>query len=289
MLDILLIEDNPADVLLFEEYIDASDLAGSRIVAVTSLQEATHQLQATPFDIIILDLSLPDNWGQDTLCRAQEAFTGFPVIILSGTEDLALAKVSVHGGIQDYLVKGCINAMLLARSINYAIERNTLMTQKAAVEQHLVERNHYLEIANRRLEQFAYTVSHTLRAPLARILGLTQIIRYEPLNEEACQLVTLIDQSAQTLDGSIRDLMDLLIIQKDADQRVDSIDVKALLSLIKAWGGRIEVDSNVDTGTTFRIYLHNQSSTVFQPETINPREPASLSVPTLYETADRAG
>ena len=230
MLDILLIEDNPADALLFETYIDGSDLARSRITAVTSLREATEQIRNKPFDIIMLDLSLPDGRGKDTLRRAQEAFVGFPVIILSGTDDLALAKTSVQEGIQDYLVKGYIDETLLARSINYAIERNKLMNEKTAVERNLVERNHYLEIANRRLEQFAYTVSHHLRAPLARILGLTQIIRHEPLNDESEQLVTLIEQSAEGLDGSIRDLMDLLVAQRNASQHVNTIDVRELVT-----------------------------------------------------------
>ena len=230
MLDILLIEDNPADVLLFETYIDGSDLVHSQITAVASLQEATEQVQVRSFDIIILDLSLPDGRGKETLHSALEAFGGFPVIILSGTDDLALAKASVKGGVQDYLVKGHIDEILLARSINYAIERNKLMNEKALVERNLVERNHYLEIVNRRLEQFAYTVSHNLRAPLARILGLTQIIRHEPLNDESEKLVTLIDHSARGLDGSIRDLMDLLVAQKKVNQYVDTINTEELFS-----------------------------------------------------------
>ena len=232
MLDILLIEDNPADILLFEEYIDNSDLSGSRITAVGSLKEAMHEVQTTLFDVVILDLLLPESRGKETLRRAQEIFTGFPVIVLSGTDDLALAKISVHEGMQDYLVKGFINEMLLERAINYAIERNKLMNEKAAVEQHLVERNHYLEIANRRLEQFAYTVSHNLRAPLARILGLTQIIRYEPLNEEATNMVTLMENSARGLDSSIKDVMDLLVVQKNANRQVDTINVKELFESI---------------------------------------------------------
>ena len=241
MLDILLIEDNPADVLLFEEYIDSSDLAHSRITAVASLREAVDQIQRTSFDVIMLDLSLPDGRGKDTLRRAQEMFVGFPVIILSGTDDLALAKTSVHEGVQDYLVKGYINETLLARSINYAIERNKLMNEKAAVERNLVERNHYLEIANRRLEQFAYTVSHNLRAPLARILGLSQVIRYEPLNGEGNRLVSLIEQSAHGLDRSIRDLMELLVIQGSASECVDTVDISKLFAdVLKSLSVQIE-------------------------------------------------
>ena len=228
MLDILLIEDNPVDVFLFETYIDDSDLVGSRITSVGSLQDAISQIKAMSFDIVMLDLSLPDGRGKETLRRAKKAFTSLPVIVLSGIDDVELAKTSVHEGIQDYLVKGSINAVLLARAINHAIERNELLNEKAAIERHLVERNRYLEIANRRLEDFAYTVSHNLRAPLARILGLCQIIRYESLEDQAEKMVDLIDQSARGLDCSIKDLMELLIVQKHAKDPIDVVNVEGL-------------------------------------------------------------
>lgn len=232
MLDILLIEDNPADVLLFEEYIDHSDLAGSRITVAMDLKEAIGKVQEHPFDVVVLDLSLPDGRGKDTFRGAQKVFAGFPVIILSGTDDLNFAKASVQGGIQDYLVKGSLDGSMLARSINYAIERNKLMNEKATMERHLIERNHYLEIVNRRLEQFAYTVSHNLRAPLARILGLTQVIRYETLDGEASTIVELIEQASQDLDDSVRGLTDLLIVQNQASRGVGTIDMEQLFASI---------------------------------------------------------
>ena len=232
MIDILLIEDNPADVLLCEAYVDGSDLVGSSVTAVGTMREAEQQVAAHAFDVVLLDLSLPDCQRQETLRRAKQAFAGLPVVVLSGTGDLQLAKASVQEGIQDYLVKDHLNEWSLARSVNYAIERNKLINDKAAAERNLVERNHYLEIANRRLEQFAYTVSHNLRAPLARILGLSQVIRHQPLDPEASDLVNLIEESAQGLDGTIRDLMQLLVIQKDINQNMTHIDVAQLLNQV---------------------------------------------------------
>lgn len=230
MLDILLIEDNPVDVLLFEQYIDNSELSGARITAAVDLKEAILEIQQQRFDVIILDLSLPDGRGKDTLHYAQKVFAGFPVIVLSGTDDLALAKASVQSGIQDYLVKGSIDETLLGRAINYAIERNKLMSEKTAAEHHLIERNHYLEIVNRQLEQFAHAVSHQLRAPLARLLGLTQVIRYESLGDEASALVELIEQASQDLDSCLKDFNEMLVEQQTIDRRVVPINMHHLFA-----------------------------------------------------------
>ncbi len=250
MINILLIEDNPADVMLFEEYVDGSELTGSAVVAVGTMRQAAQLVREQTFDVVVLDLSLPDCQREQTIIRAKSIFAKLPVVVLSGTNDLALAKTSVKEGIQDYLIKDSLDELSLARSINYAVERKRLINEKAAVEKNLVERNHYLEIANRRLEQFAYTVSHNLRAPLARILGLAQVVRHHPLGKEVSKLVTLIEQSANGLDASIRDLMDLLVVQKDMSKSATVVNIDHLLrsvtesldTQIKAANAKITTD-----------------------------------------------
>ena len=230
MINILLIEDNPADVLLFREYLSDTSLAGSVITHARTMEEATQISAQEPYDVVMLDLFLPDCQGEQTVQRARQHFGQLPIVILSGTDDQEFAQAAVKNGVQDYVLKERLGNTALDRVICYAIERNKLMNEKALVERHLQERNHRLEIANRRLEQFAYAVSHNLRAPLSRILGLTQIIGYQQDMEEVHMMTDLIDKAAKGLDSSLRDLMELLVVQQDINKTVSRVDVSQVFA-----------------------------------------------------------
>ena len=73
---------------------------------------------------MLLDLSLPDSQGLDTLVRLHEAAKDVPIVVLTGTEDETLGVQLIQAGAQDYLIKGQVSGPLLTRSLRYAIERN---------------------------------------------------------------------------------------------------------------------------------------------------------------------
>ena len=120
---VLLVEDSPADALLVKKFFAKIQTDRFKLVEAEFLQECLDYLRKEHFDVILLDLSLPDSWGLDSLKEIQQIAATIPIIVLTGTQDRANALAALRQGAQDYLLKGSISADLLAKSINYAIER----------------------------------------------------------------------------------------------------------------------------------------------------------------------
>ena len=214
-LKILLVEDNPADADLLQEILNEADETQWSLVHVERLSEALHTLNENYFDVILLDLSLPDKQGLGTIAQTHEAAPDLPIVVLTGLNDKAIALEALRQGAQDYLVKGKIDSDLLVRAIRHAIERaQTLKRLRQSEEQlqrlnedleqrveeqtdELRQKNQYLqrEIAERqRLEEelrhalakekelsdlksnIISVVSHEYRTPLATILSSAELL-----------------------------------------------------------------------------------------------------------------
>ena len=121
---ILLVEDDPDDVwvmrnLLGDRWDEPFDL-----VQVELLSAAIERCGEDRFDVVLLDLSLPDSRGLETFFAMHAHAGDVPIVVLSGYSDEASAVKAVQAGAEDYLVKGQVNDRMLARSIRYAIERS---------------------------------------------------------------------------------------------------------------------------------------------------------------------
>ncbi len=123
---VLLVEDNPADARLVSELLKEAKGVKFHVDNVDRLSLAIETLSREPFDIVLLDLSLPDSAGLDTFTMIHRHFPQLPVIVSTGLRDEELAIKAVREGAQDYLVKGEAGSSLLARAIRYAIERRRL-------------------------------------------------------------------------------------------------------------------------------------------------------------------
>jgi two-component system sensor histidine kinase UhpB len=122
--DLLVIEDNPADMFLLVKMLKASSLPIEAIHSVDSLSQAFHLLAQYPnIRAVLLDLSLPDSFGLDTYIALRNIAPHLPAIILTGYADTSMALEALKEGAQDYLVKGQFEKELLFRSIQYSIER----------------------------------------------------------------------------------------------------------------------------------------------------------------------
>lgn len=121
------------------------------LVQAERLDEAIRHLQTQNFDVVISDLTLPDSQGLETFQRLHEAAGQVPLLVLSGTDDEALAVSAVREGAQDYLVKGRVDAHGLHRAISYAIERQRVEAALQASEKHY---KHLLES----ITDYSYTV-----------------------------------------------------------------------------------------------------------------------------------
>lgn len=121
-LQILLIEDNPADAALVEHYLNDAAIRYDLLKA-TSLYDGINTCQNKQVDIVLLDLTLPDSQGFKTLTTFLEKVKQHPVILMTGVNNEIIGNQAVKAGAQDYLVKGQFDGRLLGRAIRYALQR----------------------------------------------------------------------------------------------------------------------------------------------------------------------
>lgn len=119
----LLVEDNPGDARLLQELISELRSIRIRLRHASRLKEALEILGQAPVDVVLLDLSLPDAHGVDTVAQTNAAAANIAIVVLTGLDDETTAIRAMHEGAQDYLVKGQVDSNLLGRAIRYAMER----------------------------------------------------------------------------------------------------------------------------------------------------------------------
>jgi PAS domain S-box-containing protein len=122
-LKILMIEDNPGDIVLLKEILRETGCDLSKLVSVSYLSEGLRRLSTESFDAILLDLSLPDSQGLETLTRTYQCAPEIPIIVLTSLDDEETAVESAQAGAEDYLIKGKIGPSSLGRTLRYAVGR----------------------------------------------------------------------------------------------------------------------------------------------------------------------
>ena len=129
VLRILLIEDSAEDAQLVLEMLD--DRGYDYVLKRTDrLSSGLRLLEEEFFNVVLLDLGLPDSAGFDALTQIRNQAPPLPIIILTGLSDEALAVKAISLGAQDYLVKGNFATDALYRSISHSIERQRLETER---------------------------------------------------------------------------------------------------------------------------------------------------------------
>jgi len=124
---VLLIEDEPSDAHLISSTLGADRSMKFDVTRATTLAEARALLHdGPPHDVLLLDLSLPDSSGLETVHACRQAAGPLPILILADHDDMELALSTLDFGAQDYLVKGCVDTESLTRAIRYAISRARL-------------------------------------------------------------------------------------------------------------------------------------------------------------------
>ena len=128
MIRVMLVEDNPGDALILSEML--REIYGNQfeLINFKQLNDGLNHLKED-FDIILLDLNLPDSHGIITFQTMKKNAPDLPIIILTGLNDEDLAINIVSEGAQDYLVKGQIDKQHLSKSIKYSIERKNIENQ----------------------------------------------------------------------------------------------------------------------------------------------------------------
>jgi len=215
-LRILLVEDNPGDARLFEHHLTAESgetFPAATATHVETLAAAMSALEADPYDLVLLDLGLPDSTGLDTLDCYNEEFDALadvepiPVVVLTGLKDDAAAVEAIERGAQDYLVKDNVDSNVLHRTIRYALERHHQQQE--------------LRRQNERLERFASVVSHDLRNPLAVAMGRVEMI------EDNDEHVSTIADNLDRMEAIIDDVLTLAREGRSVDE-TEAVDLAVL-------------------------------------------------------------
>jgi PAS domain S-box-containing protein len=120
---ILTVEDNPSDLFLLEHMLRSSGLEIRQLYSTDTIAEAYRLLREREVHLVLLDLSLPDSWGIHSYMQLQAVVQKIPVIILTGLSDTRVALEAIKEGAQDYLVKSDLTEGLLAKTIQYSLER----------------------------------------------------------------------------------------------------------------------------------------------------------------------
>jgi two-component system cell cycle response regulator len=123
-IEVLVVEDDPEFSSMLEAILSEATSGEFNPVLVATLEETLVWLQKKDFDVILLDLFLPDCQGQQTFRKIIELVPDVPIVVVTGMDDKSQAIQSVREGAQDYLVKGDLDVNQLIRSLLYAIERH---------------------------------------------------------------------------------------------------------------------------------------------------------------------
>lgn len=255
---ILLVEDSPSDAALLQESLTDIQSGGFEFTHVECWSEAVRSLGGGQFDVLLLDLSLPDITGRDTFLKARAEAPHLPIVVLTAQANEAMGLEAVREGIQDYLIKGQAYGHQTARAIRYAIERKQVedalkRTEEALreserqlrqsnlqLERRVAERTASLEEIINDLEDFSHSITHDLRAPLRAIRSFAEILRTEceacsrPETREPLQRIIT---AAARMDKLIMDVLQYSRLAR-SDLRLTPVDADQLLrGIIETYPG----------------------------------------------------
>ena len=163
----LMIDDDPEAILLMGLRLNEAFGAEANFVleGAETLKEGLSKLEKGEFDVVLLDLGLPDSVGLDTVVSAKRKAGTTPIVVLTGFEDEALGLEAISRGAQDYLVKDRVNMALLGRAIRFAIERSALLRELRELERLRVEVRERQK-TDQFKDRLLGAISHDLRSPL---------------------------------------------------------------------------------------------------------------------------
>ena len=181
MIKVLLVEDNPIDAQLTQDLLAEWALDRFDISHASLLADGLIKLSRGRFDVVLLDLSLPDTHGLSTVTQVLATSPDVPVVVLSGHDDHPLALKALQHGAQDYLVKGEGGADFLARSLLYAIERKRAQERLTYLAQH----DQLTGMINRTLfrDRLLHAMARSKRKDQPLAIMLLDLDRFKAVND----------------------------------------------------------------------------------------------------------
>ena len=169
-LDILLVEDDPSDALIVESMLKEVR-KDDQLSRATTLAEAERMLsECRMVDVVLLDLTLPDSLGVETVAAVHAASPDVPIVVLTGTDDDELGLACVEAGAQDYVAKAALRPELLDRVILYTLARVRDAALRRELEREL------LDARSREQRRIAHDLHDGLGQSLAGIALLVRAL-----------------------------------------------------------------------------------------------------------------
>ena len=162
---ILLVEDNPGDARLIRVKLDEYPDFPFDITSTKTLKDALTALDGSQYDVILLDLNLPDSKAKETFERIRSHTFTVPIVVLTGFGEEAMGLEMVQDGAQDYLLKGQIEGHSLARSLRYAVERHTI---ENALKEEQRDNELYLDIMGHDIHNINWAITTRLEMLMGR-------------------------------------------------------------------------------------------------------------------------
>ncbi|MDH3718239.1 MAG: hybrid sensor histidine kinase/response regulator [Planctomycetota bacterium] len=211
---VLLVEDDAGDRELTRLALEKNASQQYDIMVAANLQAAADQLRDATFDVLVLDLGLPESSGLETLDRVRKLDDQVPIVVLTDFCDEQAALTSLGRGAQDYLPKSNLAVDSLSRSIRYAIHRHQLRKELAHTNDLLKQKNDHLARLCDTAQQFVDNVSHEFRTPLTVIKEYVSLLRdgivgTAPLDDEQLRFLDVVADRAADLNTMVDDMLDI--------------------------------------------------------------------------------
>ncbi|MBF0392375.1 MAG: response regulator [Alphaproteobacteria bacterium] len=211
---LLLVEDSSTAAMMVKSVfsIIQGPVNFEEVVHVTTLAAAVAFLASEAggtVDAVLLDLTMPDSSGLDTLERLRTLFPRPPIVVLTATSDESIGLRALALGAQDYLVKDETYPRLLKRATGYAVQRMRHETNLRAAKEKAEE-------ATALKDKFVALVAHDLRGPLGAINGLVELLMMDkatPLNDRHRDTLTYVLNGGRSLLSVVEELLDISRLQ----------------------------------------------------------------------------
>lgn len=258
---VLLIDDDEDDYIVTRDFLSEAEQVSFRLTWINNYDEGLAEIAKNQHDVYLLDFHLGQENGLQLLQASLRLGCTKPIILLTGTGDHDIDQQAMAAGASDYLVKGSnLSATLLERSILHAIERKrTELSQTQLLAD--------LAAANQELKEFAYIISHDLKAPLRGIASLAEWLNQDysdRLDDEGREMLHLMGDRVRRMGELIDGVLQYSRIGR-VRERATEINLQALLAeVIDAVAPPPAIKIVIDTDLPTLVAEKTRMQQVFQ-------------------------
>ena len=194
---ILIVEDDEKFARVLSKQLEKNNY---EVFHCGSLSDFLKTVKERKFDLMLLDLGLPDSSGLETYEKVSGALSNIPIVVLTGLDDEEIAISAVKKGAQDYLVKGEVDNRTILRSLDYANERSRLLSRLKKLQE-LVLQSERIKV----LVETAGAAAHEINQPLTSIFGMVELLKKDlPKDSSSREKLDFIFEAASKIKDIIK-------------------------------------------------------------------------------------